>query len=336
MNIYSTGVLARVIEALPPPDPFILNSFFKEISIADGEEIHFDLASGNPRLAPFVSPLAPGIQVESPGYHTKTFTPAYIKDKRRFDSTRALKRALGEQIGTNFLPAQRVQMMLVRDLADQRDMLARREEVMAIEALLTGKIIVQGELYPATVVDFERDPSLTKTLPVDRQWGAVDVSPLDDLQHWSFNISKHSAAVASTVVMGTEAWSRFKTDPEVERELDRFHGEARLNPTVTGAGAKFQGRVGDFDIFVYAGSYSGEDGTLTPYLPANAVLLLSQDLAGVRCYGAIRDEEAGFRAMPYFSKTWAEDDPGIRVLLMQSAPLPVPARINASLAATVC
>jgi hypothetical protein len=41
------------------------------------------------------------------------------------------------------------------------------------------------------------------------------------------------------------------------------------------------------------------------------------------------------QAMPYFAKSWIEKDPSARVLLMQSAPLPVPYRINASMAATV-
>ena len=39
--------------------------------------------------------------------------------------------------------------------------------------------------------------------------------------------------------------------------------------------------------------------------------------------------------MPFFSKSWTEPDPAVRYLLMQSAPLPVPYRINASLGATV-
>ena len=56
---------------------------------------------------------------------------------------------------------------------------------------------------------------------------------------------------------------------------------------------------------------------------------------GVRAYGAIRDEDAGFQALPYFAKSWKENDPSVRYLLMQSAPLTVPYRINASFCATV-
>ena len=55
----------------------------------------------------------------------------------------------------------------------------------------------------------------------------------------------------------------------------------------------------------------------------------------MRAYGAIRDEDAGFQALPYFAKSWAEQDPSVRYLLMQSAPLTVPYRINASCGITV-
>ena len=48
----------------------------------------------------------------------------------------------------------------------------------------------------------------------------------------------------------------------------------------------------------------------------------------------IMDEKAAFKALRYFSKSWLEEDPAVRWLLMQSAPLVVPYRPNASLCAT--
>ncbi len=71
-------------------------------------------------------------------------------------------------------------------------------------------------------------------------------------------------------------------------------------------------------------------------LPDYTVLLGSQNLLeGTRCYGVIQDEKAGYRASRYFSKSWLEEDPAVRWLLLQSAPLIVPYRPNASFCATV-
>jgi hypothetical protein len=99
--------------------------------------------SGRRRLAPFVAPIVAGKVVQSLGYETKTFKPAYVKDKRVFDASRPFKRALGERIGGELAPAQRLQLMLAADLSDQLAMLARRQEVMAVEALLTGRVTVE-------------------------------------------------------------------------------------------------------------------------------------------------------------------------------------------------
>jgi hypothetical protein len=71
-------------------------------------------------------------------------------------------------------------------------------------------------------------------------------------------------------------------------------------------------------------------------LPDYTVLIGSpHQLEGTRCYGVIQDEKAGYRAQRYFSKSWLEEDPAVRWLLLQSAPLIVPYRPNASFCATV-
>ena len=87
---------------------------------------------------------------------------------------------------------------------------------------------------------------------------------------------------------------------------------------------------------MYAGWYEHPTtGALTPYLPDGTVIITSPDLEGVRAYGAIKDEAAGYQALPFFPKSWVEHDPAVRYLLLQSAPLIVPYRVNASLCATV-
>ncbi|MDP9965089.1 hypothetical protein J2W37_002809 [Variovorax paradoxus] len=336
MDIFSTGVLARVIAELPAPAPFILNSFFTAMQTETSEEIHFDVENGRRRLAPFVAPIVAGKVVQSKGFVTKTFKPAYIKDKRVFDSSRPFKRAIGERIGGELSPAQRLQALLATDLQDQLEMLARRQEVMAVEALRTGKVTVKGEQYPTVVVDFGRHADLTVELLAGNRWGEAGVDPLEDVQAWSMGVTQHSGAAGNTLIMDVKAWQLFSAAPSVQKLLDRFRGADKLNATVTGEGGRYMGNIGDFDIWVYAGWYEDPDsGALTPYLPDHTVLITSPDLEGTRAYGAIKDEESGFQAMPYFSKSWVEKDPAVRLLLLQSAPLPVPYRVNASMSAKV-
>lgn len=337
MNIFDTSVLNRVVAELPAPAPFLLNSFFGTVQTEDSEEIHFDVDKGRRRLAPFVSPVVAGQVVQSNGYITKSFKPAYIKDKRVFDASRPFKRAMGERIGGALAPAQRLQQAVAADLLDQIAMLTRRQEVMAAEVLRTGKITVAGDLYPEVVVDFGRHADLTPTaLTSTARWGQSAAKPLDNLQDWSLAVTKHSGAAATTVIMDAKTYAVFAADPAVKELLDRFRGQSALNPTVVGEGGRFMGSIGSFDIWVYAGWYEHPTtGALTPYLPDGTVIITSPDLEGVRAYGAIKDEEAGFQAAPFFSKSWVEKDPAVRYLLLQSAPLIVPYRVNASLCATV-
>lgn len=336
MNIFTTGILARVVAELPAPQPFILNSFFTALQTETSEEIHFDIANGKRRLAPFVSPIVAGQVVASQGYTTKTFKPAYVKDKRVFDSSRPFKRAIGERIGGELTPAQRLQALLASDLQDQLNMLTNRQEVMAIEALRTGKVIVKGDQYPEVELDFGRHIDLTKSLAGATRWGEAGVDPLADIEAWSMLVTQHSGATANTVVMDVKAWQLFSASDKVQKLLDRFRGADQLNPTVTGEGGRYMGSIGTFDIWVYAGWYEHPDTkALTPYLPDHTVIITSPDLEGTRTYGAIRDEEAGFQAVPYYSKSWVEQDPAVRYLLLQSAPLPVPYRVNAAMCAKV-
>ena len=336
MDIFTTAVLNRVVFELPAPAPFILNSFFRNIQTETSEEIHFDVDSSRRRLAPFVAPIVAGKVVLDKGYTTKTFTPAYIKDKRVFDANRPFKRAIGERIGGNLDPMQRLQLALTNNLVDQTAMLARRQEVMAVEALRTGAVTVVGDLYPAQTVNFGRHADLTITLAGATLWGAVGVEPLDDVQTWSMKVTEKSGSTANVLVMDVEAWKLFSASAKVQKLLDRFRGADQLTATVTGEGGRYMGNIGTFDIWVYAGWYEHPDTlALTPYLPARTVLVLGADVEGTRAYGAIKDEAAGFQAMPYFAKSWVEQDPAVRYLMLQSAPLTVPYRVNASLGATV-
>ncbi len=336
MDLFSTNVLTGAINSLITPAPFLLDRYFGQVQTESSEEIHFDVIDKTRRLAPFVSPVVAGQIVESKGFTTKTFTPAYIKDKRVFDTNRPLKRAAGEPLTGSLSPAQRIGMMLNEDLGDQREMVDRRLEVMAAEALRTGAVTVTGDQYPTQNVNFGRNASLSVTLSGATRWGQSGVEPLDDLQDWSQTALKVSGAMLRDVIMTVDVWKIFKKDPQVEKQLDRFRGNSTLVADAQlEEGGVFMGVVEGFNIFVYAGWYVDENGVEQPIIPDGTVLLAGMQMRGVRAFGAIRDEEAGYQAIPIYSKSWVEKDPSVRYLLSQSAPLVVPSRVNASFAASV-
>lgn len=341
MDIFSTHVLAKVVENLPTPSSFLLDTFFPNVQTSDKEEIFFDVTDSKPRITPFVSPLLPGKVVDGNGYQTKSFKPAYVKDKRRFDANIPYKRVAGEVIGGSLSPAQRYERALATTLQDQLDNLTRREEVMAAEILRTGQVVVSGDGYPANTVSFGRDAALTKALVGSNTWASSGSKPLDNLEDWAADIQNKSGTVAKTVVMDPEAWKIFRSNASVEKYLDYRRGTTNTlnaDPIVRGkdSKARYVGSIGDFDLWVYNDSYINDQGVTTNLLPAKTVILGSRDgLDGTRCYGAIHDEKANWTATRYFTKSWVEEDPSVRWLLLQSAPLVVPYRPNACLCATI-
>src|SRR5574344_1557729 len=341
MDIFSTQILTKVVENLPTPSSFLLDTFFPNVQTSDKEEIFFDVTDSKPRITPFVSPLLPGKVVDSGGYSTKSFKPAYAKDKRRFDANIPYKRVAGETIGGILSPAQRFERALATTLQDQLDNLTRREEVMAAEILKSGQVSVSGDGYPSTTVSFGRDSSLTKALTGSNTWATSGIKPLDNLEDWAADIQSKSGTVAKTVVMDPDAWKIFRANASVEKYLDYRRGTNNTltaDPIVRGKDtkARYVGSIGDFDIYVYNDSYINDSGVATNLLPSKTVILGSSDgLDGTRCYGAIHDEKANWTANRYFTKSWVEEDPSVRWLLLQSAPLVVPYRPNACLCATI-
>ena len=99
LDIFTTAVLARVVELLPPPSTFLLDTFFPGVQTGDTEEIYFDIDTSKPRIAPFVHPTVAGKVVADRGFQTNSFKPAYVKDKRILLPGAPIKRRPGERIG---------------------------------------------------------------------------------------------------------------------------------------------------------------------------------------------------------------------------------------------
>lgn len=340
MDIYGTAELNRVVNELVKPVPqFFLDTFFREQVVSEKEEIYFDLTTNNkPRITPFVHPLHQGKLVEDNGYSTESFKPAYLKDLRVLNPLKALKRRAGEAFNGSMTMEQRARMVLMDQLQDQNDMWARRLEVMAVEAILSGKQTVIGDGINA-VVDFQRDTELTIVLTSTAKWDdAGNTSQSNQLEEWSQLLLEKCGSGRGVVVMDTKAWRLFKRDAKFDKILDksnRLSDSSLLDMAARFAeeGASYKGNFGDFQIWVYSGEYTNDQGVTTKYLPDNTVLMVG-NVEGVRHFGSILDLDS-LRAQPKFVKSWVTNDPSARHTLLQSAPLLVPYRKNAVVRVTV-
>lgn len=351
MDLFSTSALNRVVEELPLDGAFFLNAYFTGVETSDSETILFDRVKGRRLITPFVSPLIGGKVVREQGYATQSFQPAYLKDKRVFDPNKQFKRKAGEKIGGSLTPEQRLQASIAYALTEQLEMWVRRQEVMAAEVVRTGKAIISGENYPSQSVDFGRNAAHTVVLSGAGKWDQSAVNPLNDIETWGQMILDNSGLIARDVVMASNVWKVIRakmagpdTDAvakSLRTQLDTTvasltQARANLGPMLLSPGVRLVATFGDYNLWVHADAYvDPEDGATKKTLPDGEVVMVAEGIEGVRFYGAIRDLKAGIQPRQYFVKSWEEEDPSVRYVLGQSAPLLVPYRVDGTLGAKV-
>lgn len=344
-GIHDTTTLVRVVRDLKRPSKFLLDKFFAGVIEYDTEEVSIDVEINRRRMAPFVSPLVQGKVVQGQGYRTDTFKPPYIKDKRALDVKRPVRRSIGERIGGELTPAEREQANIAFEIADQIDMVDRRMEWMAASALSSGSITVTGEGFPTNTIAFGRAAGLTVALSSAARWSTdggaslnTAVSPSGDVETWATAVMKESGVPPTDIVFTPLSWKLFKADPLVKDSIDLWRGGTSTIELGGGVsvGGQFKGTWGTYHLWLYNDWYiDPTDDAEKPMLVDGTVLMGSEQIEGTRAFGAIMDPEFNYGSLAYAPKSWVEKDPARRFLMMQSAPLVIPTRPNASFSAKV-
>ena len=351
-SIFDTNALIAVVPNLKVAQTFILDTFFPLQELSETEFVSIDVDVGKRRLAPFVSPMVEGKLVEQRRIQTNTFKPPYIKDKRAPDLRKPVRRMIGERIGGDKNPVERMMQNLQFEMADQIDMIQRRMEWMACQELINGTITIKGEGFPAVTIDFGRAAALTITLTSTNVWdygSGSTATPAANIDTWQNLVLKYSGATVQDIIFTPTPFRYFMNDPEVAKavvyDTSKF-GFPNKNQVQMASEAKhgaiLKGVWGNYRLWVYNDWYvdmGTEGGTLeTEYrmIPDGTILLTSPQLMGVRAFATILDPDFSYATMQYAPKVWTQPDPAQRFLLMQSSPLPIPARVNACLSAVVC
>lgn len=336
----STHRMLGVIDGLDRPQMFLLDTFFPELVLFDTETIDFDLLDRAQGLAPFVSPYVPGKAEKGRGYETRSYEPAYVKPKNQIDPKLPLKRRPGEAFGGTLSAGERRELAAAQLQADHMVKIMRRKEWMAAQALQTGSVIVTGEDFPAQTISFGRDAGLTLTLSGGARWGETDVSPHDDLDAWCDTVANKSGAAVTDVVLDPKAKALLFADPKFSAALDNRRQDGGVmqlgvQPSGQDMWARYLGNLGGLDYWMYQQPYTDDAGSAAFLMPDNSVILGSRQIEGYQAQGAILDPNSDFQALEFFPRRFIPDDPAIEHLMTQSAPLPVPARPNASMFITV-
>ena len=334
-SLFETRRMLRMLEQMLPPRTFLLDTFFRDIETSNEESVDIDIYKGKRRLAPFVSPKLAGVPVERRGFTTRTYKPPYVKPKMVFDAAHLPDRMPGQTIYTDAgSPAMRAAEQLRKDFAEMLDMVTRREEWMAAQALNGGVITVVGEGVSDSI-DFGMKSSHKITLTSGDRWTESTSDPLADIRAWRRLGAQSSGLSPNVAVLGSGVIDAFLANAEVKDQLDSRRadiGQIAVQELPDGAtylGSLFGGAI---DLFGYDEWYvDPADDTEKPMVPVNKVFMGSTRARTARHYGMIRDVEAGDAVARYFPKSWVDNDPSARWTMLQSAPLVVPHQIDAFL-----
>lgn len=340
LPLYSTWYLNNLIERLAPQPRYFLDRFFPTEVQSDKEEVYFDETEDQVGLSPFVHPLNEAPLLRNQGYKTKSFKPAYIKEKANLTPDKGFTRLPGEPFGGSLPPEQRAAQQLIKDTSRLYERLQNRLELMAVEVCKTGKLTIKGEGIDA-VLDFGRDKSLTKSLSGNNAWSnkALPMTTfIEGIQRQmsALNLSQNRPR---DIIMGYEAYEMFRANDEVQKLLPEYMRGANImlemTPKTQSDFITWKGQYGNMNLWVSEGKYQGSDGKSRYYIEPKEALFICDSIRGVRHYGAIYDLDAGLRPQRVFVKSWKVEDPSARFVLLQSAPLLVTYDPNTAALVTV-
>lgn len=345
ISMYDPRVLMGVIRTNPVKPQYIRDTFFRGTITHNTEKIDVDIVKGKRKMAPYVAPVRQGVVVKREGFETKTFAPGYTKVKRVITVDDLLNRQPGETIYDPLSPAERARAQLSQDLVDLNDMIDLTEEVMAAEAITTGQISLRDENNVVNrVVDFDLASTHKVTLSGNDLWSATSTAdPIDDLQTWVQLIQEDAGFNPDIILMAPDvakalmAYFLAKSDSARMQALAVDRGTLRPEAPAAPGGATFLGNLNEVGVpmYSYAAKYTNLAGNVQPLIPSGKVIVAS--IAGMQAkkqYGLIRDLKAAY-ATPRFAKSWEEEDPSVRWLMVQSAPIMNPYNVDAYMYANV-
>jgi hypothetical protein len=350
ITIFDTRTMLQIIEQLKRPRTFLLDTFFPGFKTFDTAAVDIDIYKGKRRLAPFVAPVQEGKVMERLGYTTNSYKPPYIKPKMATTAGDILARQPGQVVyGTQSL-AERAAAQLGRDLGDMLDSCTRREEWMAAQALNGGVINVVGEGVNDTI-NFQMASSHIVTLAGAALWTANTSDPIANLTTWARQCAQDSGLVPNAVVMGSDVANAFLArlrDPNYNGngQLSTIKVQlGQIKPELLPNGVTFLGTLTapslNVDLFTYDEWYVDDtSGNEVSMVPVNKLFMGTTNAQNSKLYGAIQDMDlveslgASLIAAPRVPKSWVTKDPGVRWVMVQSAPLVALNQPDAFLVAT--
>ena len=263
-----TSTLLGMYRDVPRPDNDFRSVFTQSVFASPEEFIDFGKITEQRKLAPLVVPTAQGRPIYSESSRAYRFKPAYVKPKDPVSPERAIKRRPDENI---FSPSQLTPLArFLRIVGDimraHREAIENRMEWLAAQAVIHGKVTLEGPDYPTTVVDFERDPNHTVTLTAPGAiWSNPDAPIIDQVNEWIETVRRAEfGGAVNRITLGRNVVGPFLKNKQVIEQMDtQYRGvNGDVNRGLrSGAFTEYLGRISGTEIWTTSDWYTKPDGS---------------------------------------------------------------------------
>ncbi len=350
-NFYETHTLLMAVEQMPPPVSFLRDRYFPTNAATDifsTDDVLVEYKDGKKKLAPFVAPRKGGVTILRNGYTMERYTPPFVAPKRALSIDDLKKRGFGEALYSKMTPAQRQQVLLLKDIDEMGEMITRREEVMAAETMLTNGCIMKHIADDATQDDemeirFYTGNSNPAEYTPATKWDAAGAKIEADLDAMIQMLTKKGLR-ASELVCSPDVADAITNNEAILKKLDiKNVNIGEVKPLLLPDGAaevarlNIRGRV--ISVISYDETYTDDDGNDKLFIPSGKCILTAP-AAGRTLYGAVSQVEqsdgefhtyAGKRVPKYVSNATGNT----REIYLTSCPLCIPNNKNPFIVADV-
>lgn len=341
MDLFEPRSMTEALLQEKRPGAFLINTFFPNRPTHATAAVDIHIVNGKRRLAPFVHSEAEGVLVEKLSRSAETFVPPLIKPKDRTSAADILASVSPGQpiyVEGGQTVEERAAVMLMDDTRRLDDMITRREEWLAAQALFNGTVTIKGQGINE-VIDFGFLSSHKPTLSGTSLWTDAGSNPYENLNTWKRLIAKDSGVTATDVVLGSAAAAAFLANAKIQSLFDKQQiNLGAIAATTEGLpqGVTFLGRITGLglNLWTYDEWFLDDDtGSENEMVPTDRVLVVSRQADFKLHYGVIPEitPVVGSR----WVKSWEQEDPAGRFLLVQARPLAVPHQKDAIVSAKV-
>jgi hypothetical protein len=322
---------------------WLIDTFFARKKITSENVLALGSLNMTVPLAPYVSPCVEGRPVRASGTGSVDFIKfAYVKPKMAIEPCKSVDSVLlnqlrdgGMTISQRMSQSEAIQIDQLQKTALMKRMLDSRVQQMAAEVFTTGKVIVMSDDHPLYEADFGRSPAANFVPAIP--WNLATSTPVQDIEtmsNLSFDLTGNYGRI---LVMRTKVWKSLVKHNDFNDTYVKPYSGIRnpLEGTVFNKSdnqANFKLKLDDkngngLEVWTYDGFYTDSTGTRKFFLPDNYCGLVSST-DGIRAFGKIEDIDANYEGYEYYAKTWKQADPSLLFVMLQAAPMVVPAGAN--------